>query len=206
MKKSHPRSKTTRTILGYFASFLCLLLTSFTSRGQENLPKKGPYIIAPNHIDDVDPVPLTAAIGKPITYLMAQDQVVLPWYKAWGPWSYGVLLVNRSKIQYSSMKKVQSQIKAGEVVCIFPEGTVKGEGLKEGKRGVAFFAKKNDIPIIPVGITGTRGIIEKIRKLKKQKVHVEIGRPIYPNQAREQKELTEKVMKEIKNLLPTDHH
>jgi len=206
VKKSHPRSKIIRRVLGYFASFLCFFLTSFTSRGQENLPKKGPYIIAPNHIDDVDPVPLTAAIGKPITYLMAQDQAVLPWYKAWGPWSYGVLLVNRSKIQYSSMKKVQSQIKAGEVVCIFPEGTVKGEGLKEGKRGVAFFAKKNDIPIIPVGITGTRGIIEKIRKLKKQKVHVEIGRPIYPNQAREQKELTEKVMKEIKNLLPTDHH
>ena len=183
-----------------------MVLTSFSSRGQANLPKNGPYILAPNHIDDVDPVPITAAIGKPITYLMAEDQAVLPWYKAWGPWSYGVLLVNRSKIKYSAMKNVQKQIKDGEIVCIFPEGTVKGDGLKEGKRGVAFFAKKNNIPIIPVGITGTRGIIEKIRKLEKQKVHVEIGKPIYPKNTSEQTDLTKRVMKEIKNLLPADHH
>ena len=183
-----------------------MVLTSFSSRGQENLPKSGPYILAPNHIDDVDPVPITAAIGKPITYLMAEDQAVLPWYKAWGPWSYGVLLVNRSKIKYSAMKNVQKQIKDGEIVCIFPEGTVKGEGLKEGKRGVAFFAKKNNIPIVPVGITGTRGIIKKIRKLERQKVHVEIGKPIYPENTGEQTDLTKRVMKEIKNLLPADHH
>jgi len=104
------------------------------------------------------------------------------------------------------MKNVQKQIKDGEIVCIFPEGTVKGEGLKEGKRGVAFFAKKNNIPIVPVGITGTRGIIEKIRKLEKQKVHVEIGKPIYPEKTSEQTDLTKRVMKEIKNLLPADHH
>ena len=111
--------------------------------GANNLPKDGPYILAPNHIDDVDPVPVAAAVKKPITFLMAQDQAELPWYKAWGPWSYGVLLVNRASVQISTIKKIQKQINKKERICIFPEGTIKGQGLKEGKkRGCIFCNKK----------------------------------------------------------------
>ena len=65
--------------------------------GKENLPKNGPYILAPNHIDNIDPFPLSGAMKKPITYLMAEDQNPLKWYEAWAPTSYGVLLVNRKK-------------------------------------------------------------------------------------------------------------
>ena len=96
MKKPHPRSWLIRYVIGVFSLLLCSVLTKFSVEGKENLPQRGPYILAPNHIDDVDPAPITAAVIKPITYLMAEDQAKLPWYKAWGPWSYGVLLVNRS--------------------------------------------------------------------------------------------------------------
>ena len=128
MKKPQPRSRLVRYLLGLFSLFLCRVLTKFSVEGKQNLPKKGPYILAPNHTDDVDPAPITAAIIKPITYLMAEDQAKLPWYKAWGPWSYGVMLVNRSNLQISTIKNIQRQILKKEIICIFPEGTVKGEG------------------------------------------------------------------------------
>ena len=63
--------------------------------GKENLPKNGPYILAPNHIHNIDPFPLSAALKKPVTFLMAEDQNPLKWYESWAPLSYGVLLVNR---------------------------------------------------------------------------------------------------------------
>ena len=205
MTISHPRSKPLRYILSYVSVLLCVLLTRYSVSGANNLPKEGPYILAPNHIDDVDPVPIAAAVKKPITFLMAQDQAELPWYKAWGPRSYGVLLVNRANVQISTIKKIQKQINKKERICIFPEGTIKGEGLKEGKRGVAYFAIKNEIPIVPTAIIGTRGIIEKIKKLKRERVKVVFGRPIFVKKGDEEKKITQQAMATLKKMLPADH-
>ena len=178
MKKPHPRSWLIRYVIGVFSLLLCSVLTKFSVEGKENLPQRGPYILAPNHIDDVDPAPITAAVIKPITYLMAEDQAKLPWYKAWGPWSYGVLLVNRSNLQISTIKNIQKQIQKKERICIFPEGTIKGEGLKKGKKGVAYFAVKNEIPIIPTAVIGSKGLLVKIKLAKRERVKVVFGRPI----------------------------
>ena len=205
MTISHPRSKPLRYILSYVSVLLCVLLARYSVSGANNLPKEGPYILAPNHIDDVDPVPIAAAVKKPITFLMAQDQAELPWYKAWGPWSYGVLLVNRENVQISTIKKIQKQINKKERICIFPEGTIKGEGLKEGKRGVAYFAIKNEIPIIPTAIIGTKGIIEKIKKLKRERVKVVFGKPIFVKKGDEEKKITQQAMATLKKMLPADH-
>ena len=205
MKKPKPRSRLVRYLLGLFSLFLCRALTRFSVEGKQNLPKKGPYILAPNHTDDVDPAPITAAIIKPITYLMAEDQAKLPWYKAWGPWSYGVMLVNRSNLQISTIKNIQRQILKKEIICIFPEGTVKGEGLKKGKKGVAYFAIKNEIPIIPTGVIGTRGILKKIKITQRENVKVVFGSPILTKSGDDIEKTTEKVMQEIKKLLPPDY-
>ena len=205
MTKSHPRNKLFRYVLGYVSVLLCFLLTKYSVRGEKHLPKEGPYILAPNHVDDVDPVPIAAAVRKPITFLMAQDQIELPWYKAWGPWSYGVLLVNRSSVQISTIKKIQKQIIKKERICIFPEGTIKGEGLKEGKRGVAYFAIKNEIPIIPTAVIGTRGIIKKIKKFKRKKVEIVFGKPIFVKKGDKENTITRRTMASLKELLPADH-
>lgn len=192
-------------MLGFFSLFLCGVFTKFSVEGKQNLPKRGPYILAPNHTDDVDPAPITAAIIKPITYLMAEDQAKLPWYKAWGPWTYGVMLVNRSNLQISTIKNIQKQIKKKEIICIFPEGTVKGEGLKKGKKGVAYFAIKNEIPIIPTGVHGTRGVLKKIKKARRESVKVVFGSPIFTKRDDDVEKITEKVMQKIKKLLPPDY-
>ena len=205
MKKPQPRSRLVRYLLGLFSLFLCRVLTKFSVEGKQNLPKKGPYILAPNHTDDVDPAPITAAIIKPITYLMAEDQAKLPWYKAWGPRSYGVILVHRSNLQISTIKNIQRQILKKEIICIFPEGTVKGEGLKRGKKGVAYFAIKNEIPIIPTGVIGTRGILKKIKTRQRENVKVVFGSPILTKSGDDIEKTTEKVMQEIKKLLPPDY-
>ena len=205
MKEPHPRSWLIRYVIGVFSLLLCSVLTKFSVEGKKNLPPSGPYILAPNHIDDVDPAPITAAVVKPITYLMAEDQIELPWYKAWGPWSYGVTLVNRSNLQISTIKNIQKQIQKNERICIFPEGTVKGEGLKEGKRGVADFAIKNEIPIIPTAVIGTKGILEKIGSLKRESVKVVFGSPIFTRSLDNIDDITALTMKEIQKLLPEDY-
>jgi 1-acyl-sn-glycerol-3-phosphate acyltransferase len=208
VKNPHPRSATTRKLLGLLSVFVCFLLTKMTVRGKENLPKNGPYILAPNHIHNIDPFPLSAAINKPITFLMAEDQNPLKWYEGWAPRSYGVLMVNRKKIQPSTIKAMHKQIIKKEIVCIFPEGTALGSGLKKGKNGAAFFAARHEIPVIPVAISGTEKALPSLKKLKRAKITIEFGRPVFTKKEnlKNLDELTKNVMTNIKEMLPKSYH
>ncbi|MDA7548580.1 lysophospholipid acyltransferase family protein [Candidatus Marinimicrobia bacterium] len=175
--------------------------------GKENLPKNGPYILAPNHIDNIDPFPLSAAMKKPITYLMAEDQNPLKWYEAWAPTSYGVLLVNRKKIQPSTIKALHKQIKKNEIVCIFPEGTALSTKLKEGKNGASFFAVRHEIPIIPVAIFGTEKVLPALKRFKRTNINITFGKPIFTRGEDKKKlsELTKKTMNAIRKMLPEEY-
>lgn len=175
-----------------------------TVKGKDNLPKGGPYILAPNHVHNIDPFPLSAAINKPMTFLMAEDQNPLKWYEGWAPRSYGVLMINRKKIQPSTIKAMHKQIKKKEIICIFPEGTALGSGLKKGKNGAAFFASRHEIPIIPVAISGTEKALPSLKKLKRAKITIEFGEPIFTKKEnlKNLESTTKNLMDNIKKMLP----
>ena len=179
-----------------------------TVKGKENLPKNGPYILAPNHVHNIDPFPLSAAVNKPITFLMAEDQSPLRWYEGWAPRSYGALMINRKKIQPSTIKAMHKQIKKKEIICIFPEGTALGSGLKKGKNGTAFFATRHEVPIVPVAISGTEKVLPNLKKLKRTKITIEFGSPLFAKKEnlKNLSNLTKKLMQEIKDMLPKNYH
>jgi DNA gyrase subunit A len=85
--------------------------------------------------------------------------------------SYGVLLVNRKKIQPSTIKALHKQIKNNEIVCIFPEGTALSIKLKEGKNGASFFAARHEIPIIPIAIFGTEKALPALKRFKRTNIN-----------------------------------
>ena len=208
MKFSPPRNKPTRRILGLAPVLLCFLLTRLTSKGEKNIPKKGPYILAPNHFSLLDPFILQAKHKKPTTFLMAEDLDDLGWKELWIPWLYGVLLVHRKTLKPSTVRAIQNQIEKKEPICIFPEGTSIGARLKSPKEGAAYFSARNNIPIIPVALSGTDQISKKLKRLQRPEVFVEFGKPIYPKGTGKEKTeaLTKKTMQTLKEMLPDKYH
>ena len=180
---------------------VCFFIIKTTTKGRENVPKKGPYILAPNHFSLLDPFILHSKHNKPTTYLMAEDLDDLGWKELWLPWLYGVLLVNRKKLKPSTVRSVQKQIKKKEPLCIFPEGTSVGEGLKPLKDGASYFSIKNNIPIIPVALSGTNTVAQKLKKLTRAKVLIEFGQPIVPSKKISQQETTKKIETALKKML-----
>ena len=181
---------------------VCFFITNRTTKGKENLPKNGPYILAPNHISLLDPFVLHSKHNRPTTYLMAEDLEDLDWKELWLPWLYGVLLVNRKNLKPSTIKTTQKQIEKNEPICIFPEGTSLGEGLKPLKDGAAYFAIKNKIPIIPVSLSGTEKIAPKLKKLQRAKVDICFGSPILSTGEDTPKTVTTKIERALKKMLP----
>ena len=208
MKFYPPRNKPTRTVLGWVPVLLCSLLIKLTSKGEKNIPKKGPYILAPNHFSLLDPFVLQAKHKKPTTFLMAEDLDDLGWKELWAPWLYGVLLVHRKTLKPSTIRAIQSQIEKKEPICIFPEGTSIGARLKPPKEGAAYFSARNNIPIIPVALSGTDQISKKIKRLQRPEVSVEFGKPICPKGTgkEETEALTKKTMQALKEMLPKKYH
>jgi len=208
VKFSPPRNKPTRRILGLAPVLLCFLLTRLTSKGEKNIPKKGPYILAPNHFSLLDPFILQAKHKKPTTFLMAEDLDDLGWKELWIPWLYGVLLVHRKTLKPSTVRAIQNQIEKKEPICIFPEGTSIGARLKSPKEGAAYFSARNNIPIIPVALSGTDQISKKLKRLQRPEVSVEFGKPIYPKGTGKEKTeaLTKKIMQTLKEMLPDKYH
>jgi len=139
---------------------------------------------------------------------MAEDLDDLGWKELWAPWLYGVLLVHRKALKPSTIRAVQSQIEKKEPICIFPEGTSIGAQIKPPKNGVAYFSARNNIPIIPVALSGTDQISKKLKTLQRPKVSVEFGSPIYPKGTgkEETEALTKKIMEALKQMLPSHYH
>lgn len=206
MKFSPPRNKLIRKVLGWSSVLLCFLLIKLTAKGEKNIPKKGPYILAPNHFSLLDPFILQAKHKKPTTFLMAEDLDDLGWRELWVPWLYGVLLVHRKNLKPSAIRAVQKQIKKKEPICIFPEGTSVGAKLKPPKDGAAYFSLRNNIPIIPVALSGTDQISKKLKTLQRPKVSVEFGKPLYPKETEKTGVLTKRIMQELREMLPKKYY
>ena len=202
MTFSGPRNKIIRSVLGWTSVFVCFFITKTTTKGKENIPKKGPYILAPNHFSLLDPFVLHSKHNKLTTYLMAEDLDDLGWKELWIPWLYGVLLVNRKTLKPSTIKAVQKQIKKKEPVCIFPEGTSVGRGLKPLKDGASYFAVKNKIPIIPVALSGTETIAKKLKKLQRAKIKIQFGAPILAKEGEGVSTTTENINRALRKMLP----
>ena len=201
MTFSGPRNKVIRSILGLTSVLICFFIIRTTTKGKENIPKKGPYILAPNHFSLLDPFVLHSKHNRLTTYLMAEDLDDLGWKELWVPWLYGVLLVNRKTLKPSTVKAVQKQIEKKEPVCIFPEGTSVGEGLKPLKDGASYFAIKNKIPIIPVALSGTNTIANKLKKLQRAQVGVRFGPAIFPSGKEHPSQITKKIENSLKEML-----
>ena len=136
---------------------------------------------------------------------MAEDLDDLGWKELWIPWLYGVLLVNRKTLRPSTIKAVQKQIKKREPICIFPEGTSGGKGLKPLKNGASYFAVKNKIPIIPVALSGTETIAKNLQKLQRAQVKIQFGAPILPNEGDGAQKITENINRSLRKMLPNKY-
>ncbi len=202
MKFSGPRNKIIRSVLGWTSVFVCFFIIKTTTKGKENIPKTGPYILAPNHFSLLDPFVLHSKHNKLTTYLMAEDLDDLGWKELWIPWLYGVLLVNRKTLKPSTIKAVQKQIKKKEPICIFPEGTSVGKGLKPLKNGASYFAVKNKIPIIPVALSGTETIAKNLQKLQRTQVKIQFGAPILAKEGEGVSTTTENINRALRKMLP----
>ena len=120
--------------------------------------------------------------------------------------------IDRTRADFSAFQAAFQALRKDMVLGISPEGTrSKTQALQEGKPGAILLATKLDIPIVPVGISGTETAWQKFKKLRKPHIIAQYG-PAYRlpqlDKSRREahfKELTDEVMCRIAACLPRQY-
>ena len=160
--------------LGKFLTGIVLKLGGIRIIGRENIPSEGNYIVIANHTSFGDIPAIARPFAKPLRFLAKEQFGKNPFTRMlFG--SGGVTFLDSADSDLSAMRRVISILKAGENVCIFPEGTRRfDQEMVEFKPGAAYIAYRTGVNILPVGLLNTGDFWH----IWKRNIIVNIGNPI----------------------------
>ena len=157
----------------------------FDFQGVHHIPRDGGAILSINHVGYLDfALTGTAALptGRYVRF-MAKKEVFDN--KLAGPLMRGMhhICVDRNSGSASFVAALRA-LRAGEIVGIFPEGTISVSfEIKDLKSGAVRLAMAAGVPVIPTIVWGSQRIWTKKvkRNLRREKIPiiVEFGEPLY---------------------------
>ena len=167
------------TILHFIGRLLFKLLFRIEVRGRENIPSKGPLIIASNHLSFLDP-PLVGVSSPRRLHYMAVVETFKFFFIGNLISRLGAFPVKRRGADIEATKKALKILKDREAMLIFIEGTRSPSGeLLKPKPGVGMLAYRSGATIIPALIVGShRALPFKGRFIRPRKIKVSFGRPL----------------------------
>ncbi|MGM0509147.1 MAG: lysophospholipid acyltransferase family protein [Fusobacteriota bacterium] len=165
--------------------------------------KNKPIVVIANHQSNVDIPLLMGYFPRHISFVAKKEMETWPIMGMWMKRLHCIFLDRKNRrAAMQSIKKGINQIKNGDSVVIFPEGTRSKTGkIGNFKKGSFKLATEPGVHIVPVTIDGTIDVMGKgEKKISSSKINMIIHKPIDTSQMErgEKKELAEKVREIIK--------
>ena len=199
------------------APILRLMFTIKTS-GKENLPQGG-YILVGNHLSYLDPFSFAYSVYihmKRVPHYLAKESIFrIPIIGKILPKVGQIPVYRGGKSNEEPLRAAKEFLKAGQVVVVFPEGTLTRDPDQwpmRGKAGAIRLAVELGLPIVPCGQWGVEKVLgnysKKFRPNPFHVVRVKIGKPMFFRElegktptAQELAAATDTVMREISNIV-----
>lgn len=169
--------------------FLTLSLVSVRFRlqvlGLDHLPPGGGVLLLGNHISWVDWALVQMASPRRVRFVMERSIYEKRYLKRFLDF-FGVIPVSAQAMKEAKFV-VERLLKAGEVVCIFPEGTISRNGhLGEFKKGFERMVGDADALIVPFYLRGLWGDplsrssdrLKELRRRRRNDVMIAFGAPM----------------------------
>ena len=192
--------------------------------GLENIPDKATFIFCPNHESHIDVfwviAHLPKAIRDPLCAFAKKELLAAPHTLPIGGGfnllhcilakAACVIPIDRDGFNRGALRAGFQALESGRSLLIHPEGTRTRTGeILPFNRGAASIAKKAGVPLVPVRIIGPYAIwpaqrtfprLFDWRNLRRFKVTVIFGPPIYPNSDSSSQQLTEQLQEVVSSL------
>ncbi|HEY5563271.1 MAG TPA: lysophospholipid acyltransferase family protein [Clostridiaceae bacterium] len=189
--------------------------------GKENLDLvKGPVIYVCNHLSNTDGLLMHK-------FLKGRDVTFVTGIKLFENKTTELIMIVAKKIPLKpnsadkgAITKIVKTIKAGGSVFIYPEGTrSRTASLNEAKKGISLIVKLANVPIIPIGMTGSEILMPindnadmAAESFHKADININVGKPFNLPEKNEGESKSdydcravEFVMRNIASLLPVSY-
>jgi 1-acyl-sn-glycerol-3-phosphate acyltransferase len=188
------------------------LFSDYKVEGQENIPESGPMLVASNHLSNLDPAIVAAALPRPPVFLAKKELFKFRLGAALMR-AYGAYPVDRSRADLRALNWINGQLLSEHrIAMVFPEGTrSRTGGLLRGQPGLAHIAISTGVPVVPIALTGSENLNNVLKVVKPTAtLRLKIGKPFIVTQSdggvsrRRAMNVTKEIMVRIAKMLPED--
>lgn len=166
--------------VGPLVDAVARLLFAIDADGVQHVPRAGPALVAANHVSHLDPMVLLSLLrrrGRRPRFIALEDLWSVPvvgWLLEHGR----MIPVRRGTGAGPMVESACAALEAGEVVVVYPEGTLaRPDEQPPPRAGAGMLALQARCPVVPVAMSGVppyRGGVPRLR----QAVDVRVGPPV----------------------------
>jgi 1-acyl-sn-glycerol-3-phosphate acyltransferase len=168
-------------IVRFLIWFVAKILWRISFEGLHNVPRTGPFVLAPVHRSFIDFGLVSAVTRRPMGFMGKESLWKNRWFGAFIT-HLGAYPVNRGAPDRESLRRTLQILGQGKPLVLFPEGTRRGGPVIEHlHEGAAYVASRAGVPLVPVGIGGSEQALPKGKALPRlARIHVIVGEPLLP--------------------------
>jgi len=157
LKKITSTVEKKRIRIEYATKILSKLNIKINVINPQKIPLDGQYLLVSNHRSVIDPLIVDIAVKNSTLFghWIAKKELHNSFFFGSFVRSAGTILVDREEAQMSNFfKDIKTQVKNGNSIYIFPEGTRNKtlNPIGEFQGGAQIIAMKNRLPILPIYI------------------------------------------------------
>ncbi len=188
-------------VVSLLALITCKILFGLQARGLENIPRKGGFILASNHVSYLDPIVLGAICPRKLNFMAKQELFCHPLI-SWFLSQVGAFPVKRDSADLYALKYAIRCLKENKALILFPEGSRRFDSAStEPYAGIGFLTAKSYVPVIPVFIEGTEKALPAGAKfIRPAKISVHFGKQISIERRVPYQDVAKHIMENIRHL------
>jgi 1-acyl-sn-glycerol-3-phosphate acyltransferase len=152
--------------------------------GLENVPREGGFVVASNHLANIDSYLIPAFLPRPLRFVAKESLwtqkgprgAALRWFFD----AVGAIPVDREALASGkgALQAGLEVLRGGGGVAGYPEGHRSKDGLLHpGKQGAAWLALESGCPVLPVGVKGTQHMFSSLLP-RRGEMTIRVGTPI----------------------------
>ena len=171
--------------------------------GADDVPRHGSLLVVPNHDSQWDPPLVAAALRRrrPLRFLARANLWEIP---GLGPIlsAIGQIPIERGRGDRGALDQAVELLRAGEAVCVFPEGKLSNGERLRARSGVGWLAQS--CPNVRVVLCAVSGTTDLVRFPRRPRVRIFFFEPAsgQPRPDEDPSELAARLLAELRDRVP----
>ena len=145
-------------LLRFFAWLLVNVMYRLRASGLDRIPERGPALLVCNHVGFVDAIVISAACRRPIRFIMESSIFRIPVLSTIFKGMKAIPVAparENPQVYERAFQIVAEELRAGHLVCIFPEGRLTADGeIAAFRPGMMRILKDSPVPVVPMALGG----------------------------------------------------